>query len=188
MALTRRVGLGVCLGWAGLRQGLLGLGLCGSALLAAAQAPSAATAGPWLSRVQQAAANSSYQGTLMVSSGGVLSSSRVVQVCDGSQRFERIEALDGKPRVQLRHNDQWLTLWPASKLARSESRDPVPEFPALSAWAGQRALDHYEPVSLVRDRIAGHEADVLMLKPRDRLRYAQRLWPTGRRACCCAMT
>ena len=172
----RRVGLGGCLGWAGLRQGLLGLGLCGSALLAAAQTPPAATAGPWLSRVQQAAANSSYQGTLMVSSGGVLSSSRVVQVCDGSQRFERIEALDGKPRVQLRHNDQWLTLWPASKLARSESRDPVPEFPALSAWAGQRALDHYEPVSLVRDRIAGHEADVLMLKPRDRLRYAQRLW------------
>ena len=162
--------------WAGWRQGLLGLGLVGCSTLALAQAVAVSQIGPWLGRVQQAAASSSYQGTLMVSSAGVMSSSRVTQVCDGRQRYERIEALDGKPRVQLRHNDQLITLWPASKQARSEARDPVPEFPALSSLSGPRVLDHYEPASLVRDRIAGHEADVLMLKPKDRLRYAQRLW------------
>ena len=153
---------------------LLGLGLLGSATLALAQP--VGSAGAWLGRVQQAAASSSYQGTLMVSASGVVSSSKVMHVCDGRHRYERIEALDGKPRLQLRHNDQLLTLWPASKQARFESRDPVADFPSLSALAGPLALENYEPISLVRDRIAGHEADVLMLKPRDKLRYAQRLW------------
>ena len=153
---------------------LLGLGLLGGATLAFSQTVPSASA--WLGRVQQAAASSSYQGTLMVSASGVVSSSRVVHVCDGRQHYERVEALDGKPRLQLRHNEQLLTLWPASKQARFESRDPVAEFPSLSSLAGPLALENYEPASLVRDRIAGHEVDVLMLKPRDKLRYAQRLW------------
>lgn len=158
------------------RHCLLGLGLLCVATVALAQGAAASSAGAWLGRVQQAASSSSYQGTLMVSASGVVSSSRMVHVCDGRQRYERVEALDGKPRLQLRHNEQLLTLWPASKQARFESRDPVAEFPSLSALAGPLALENYEPASLVRDRIAGHEADVLMFKPRDKLRYAQRLW------------
>ena len=158
------------------RHCLLGLGLLGAATLALAQGATPASAGAWLGRVQQAAASSSYQGTLMVSAGGVVSSSRMVHVCEGRHRYERVEALDGKPRLQLRHNEQLLTLWPASKQARFESRDPVAEFPSLSVLAGPLALENYEPASLVRDRIAGHEAEVLMLRPRDKLRYAQRLW------------
>ena len=156
------------------RRAWVGLGLACAAGLALAQG--AGPAGHWLGRVQLASSVTSYQGTLMVSASGVVSSSRVLHVCDGRQRYERVESLDGKARVQLRHNDQLLTLWPTSKQARSESRDPVAEFPSLSVLAGPLALENYEPASLVRDRIAGHEADVLMLKPRDKLRYAQRLW------------
>ena len=163
----------------------LGLGLLGMVTLVAAQGvgasgvplsitPAAFT--PWLGRIQQAAATSNYQGTLMYSAGGVVSNSRVLQVCDGRQRYERIELLDGPARLQFRHNDQTLTLWPATRVARAEQRDPVAEFPALPAVASQRTLDNYEPQALTRDRMAGHDADVLLLKPRDKLRYAQRLW------------
>ena len=130
----------------------------------------------WLGRIQQAAANSSYQGTLMFSAGGVAASSRVTHICDGRQRYERIETLDGRARLQYRHNGQLLTLWPASKQARIEQRDPVAEFPALPATASQRSLDFYDIGLLARDRIAGREAEVLLLKPRDKLRFAQRLW------------
>jgi len=137
---------------------------------------SAADAGTWLGRLQQAAANSSYQGTLMFSAGGVVSSSRVTHICDGRQRYERIEVLDGRARLQYRHNEQMLTVWPASKLARVEQRDPVAEFPALPASANPRALENYELSLLAKDRIAGHDVDVLWLKPRDKHRFAQRLW------------
>ena len=50
------------------------------------------------------------------------------------------------------------------------------EFPALSSLTGGRALEHYDLRDVGRDRIAGHEAEVLMLKPRDKHRFAQRLW------------
>ncbi len=162
------------LGWG--RAGLsLSLGLLVLSASSAAQPPGGADPAAWLGRVQAAASGHSYQGTMMVGSNGVASSTRLVHICEGRHRYERVEALDGRPRVQLRHNDQLITLWPDSKQARSESRDPVAEFPSLAGTAAL-ALDNYEPAPWMRDRIAGREADVLMLKPRDKLRYAQRLW------------
>ena len=117
-----------------------------------------------------------YQGTLMFSAGGVLSSTKLLHIGDGRDHYDRIETLDGQPRVQYRHNEEMLTLWPDSRLARWEQREPVAEFPALPASAEPRALENYELQALEPDRVAGHAADVLMLKPRDAHRYAQRLW------------
>ncbi|MEK8049916.1 MucB/RseB C-terminal domain-containing protein [Ideonella sp. DXS22W] len=130
----------------------------------------------WLQRAQQAVGQRSYQGTLTFSAGGVVSSSRVLHVCEGRQRVERIEVLDGKPRLQYRHNEQTLTVWPGSKLAVAEQDDPVSEFPALPRGGGQRVLEQYELRALGEERVAGHDAQVLLLKPRDELRFAQRLW------------
>lgn len=169
-----RIGLGV--GW--------GLALACAPLLSAAQgaagaagaAVSPADGAAWLQRIQQAAASASYQGTLMFSANGVVSSAKVVHYCDGRQRYERLEVLDGRARLQYRHNDQVLTLWPATKVAMTGQRDAVAEFPALPMAADTRAMDSYELRRVGRERVAGHEVDVLMLKPRDKLRFAQRLW------------
>lgn len=130
----------------------------------------------WLVRIQQAAADTNYQGTLMFSAGGVVSSSRVAHACDGRQRYERLEVLDGPARVQYRHNDRVVTVWPATKLAMLEQRAPLDEFPALPASAVSRAVDHYELRSIGQDRVAGHDVEVLLARPRDKHRYAQRLW------------
>lgn len=152
-----------------------------AALLCAAApalaAPGAAVeAGDWLARMQRAAANQTYQGNLMFSAAGVVSSSRVAHFSDGRHRYERIDALDGREaRHQYRHNDQTLTVWPQSRVAVQERQDPVAAFPSLPA-AGAQALENYELRTLGSDRIAGHEADVLLLKPRDGHRFAQRLW------------
>lgn len=143
---------------------------------ASAAPPSAPDATSWLARIQQAAANSSYQGTLVFNGGGTVSSSRVTHICDGRQRYERLEVLDGRARLQYRHNDQLVTLWPDSKQAAVAQRDAVAEFPALPASAAARAPEHYELRVTGRDRVAGREVDVLQLRPRDRLRFAQRLW------------
>lgn len=162
----------------------LGLGLTMLLVppLAWPQAASAGSGGmpvdgaAWLQRIQQAAANSSYEGTLMFSAGGVVSSSRLQHYCSGKQRYERIEVLDGQARLQYRHNEQLTTFWPASKLAIVEQRDPVAEFPALPPAAGSRAGDSYEVRIVGKDRVAGRDAELLVLKPRDKHRFAQRLW------------
>ena len=148
-----------------------------AAVGAAAMAPNGGTdAGFWLARIQQAAADTSYQGTLTFSADGVVSSSRVAHFCDGRERYERVEVLDGRARLQYRHNDRVVTVWPASKLALVEPRAALAEFPALPLSANTRAADHYDLRSVGQDRVAGHDVEVLMARPRDKLRYAQRLW------------
>jgi sigma-E factor negative regulatory protein RseB len=162
------------------RIGQVGMGfalLCAPAFLMAQGLPQARVEpAQWLGRIQSAANLRSYQGTLMFSAGGVVSSTRVAHWCDGRQQYERQELLDGRARLQYRHNDQVVTLWPDSRLAVVEQREAVAEFPALPDAPGLQPLDSYELRSMGSDRIAGHEVEVLMLKPRDALRFAQRLW------------
>jgi sigma-E factor negative regulatory protein RseB len=134
-----------------------------------------ADARAWLARVQQAATTLNYQGTLVFNAAGVVSSSRVVHYCEGKQRYERIDVLDGEARQVLRHNDITQTLWPRTRVAVVEQRTSMPEFPGLPA-ADARSLDAYDLRVLGTERVAGHEAQVLMLKPRDAHRFAQRLW------------
>jgi len=129
----------------------------------------------WMARVQRAAATLNYQGTLVSNAAGVVSSSRVAHYCEGKQRYERIDVLDGEARQVLRHNDVTQTVWPRARVAVIEQRLAMPDFPGLPP-TGARSEEAYELRLLGTERVAGHEAQVLMFKPRDAHRFAQRLW------------
>jgi len=129
----------------------------------------------WMVRVQRAAATLNYQGTLVSSAAGLVSSSRVAHYCEGKQRYERIDVLDGETRQVLRHNDVTQTVWPRARVAVIEQRLAMPDFPGLPP-ADARSGEVYELRLLGTERVAGHEAQVLMFKPRDAHRFAQRLW------------
>ena len=129
----------------------------------------------WMVRVQRAAATLNYQGTLVSNAAGVVSSSRVAHYCEGKQRYERIDVLDGEARQVLRHNDVTQTVWPRARVAVIEQRLAMPDFPGLPP-TGARSEDAYELRLLGTERVAGYEAQVLMFKPRDAHRFAQRLW------------
>jgi len=130
----------------------------------------------WLMRIHDAASHRNFQGTFVVSAGGSVSSSRIAHFCEGNQQFERIDALDGQARHVFRHNDVVHTLWPVNHLAVVEQRDLLTSFPALLQAGNDRLAENYELVPGGSDRVAGHEADVLRVKPRDALRYGYRLW------------
>ncbi len=146
------------------------------ALLPAAASAQPADARAWLVRIHQAASQGNYQGTMVFSAGGMLSSSRVAHFCVGEQSFERLEALDGRQQRVYRLNDAVHTLWPQSKLAVLERRAPLSGLPSATQAVEPRALEQYELKGEGSERIAGREAQVLLLQPRDDLRYAQRLW------------
>lgn len=145
-----------------------------------APAPLAAAFGTdarsWLQRIHNAAGQRNYQGTLVVTAAGTMSSSRMAHYCEGSQCFERIDMLDGPPQRVYRHNEQVLTLWPAAKVARLEQRDVVALFPAVLSGSEEQLFDRYEMLVEGADRVAGLEAAVFLLRPRDGHRFAQRLW------------
>jgi len=129
----------------------------------------------WLERIRGAAKERNYQGTMIFTAADVVSSSRVGHFFVGDQTYERVEALDGRQQSIYRHNDRVLTLWPTRRVATIEQRDSTVDAMGLPE-VEPRLQEQYEVRMLAPDRLAGREAHVLMLRPRDQARFAQRLW------------
>ena len=130
----------------------------------------------WLMRIHEAASHRNFQGTFVVTGGGTVSSARIAHFCEGPNQFERSEALDGQARHVYRHNEVVTTLWPANKTATVEQRDLLAQFPALLQAGDDHISDFYEVRPQGADRVAGRDASVLVVKPRDGFRYGYRLW------------
>jgi sigma-E factor negative regulatory protein RseB len=127
-------------------------------------------------RIQDAANRHSFTGTFVVSWVGAVTSLRITHVGDGQNQIERVEALDGQMRQIYRHNDLVHVLWPRSHAASIEHRDLGRGYPAALQSGTATRLDMYELQPAGLERVAGFEADVLLLRPRDAQRYGQRLW------------
>jgi len=135
-----------------------------------------ADARAWLMRIHTAANQRNYQGTMVFTAGGMLSSSRVAHFSVGGQSFERLEALDGRMQRVYRHNDAVHTLWSQSRVAVIETRNVATQIGSLTKVAEPRAAEQYELKAEGSERVAGRDAVVLLLRPRDDLRYMQRVW------------
>jgi sigma-E factor negative regulatory protein RseB len=169
-----------------LHRPLVALAMAGvfCSFLPSASAQSAAAQSPvepkevrsWLMRIHEAASRQNFQGTFVVSAGGAVSSARIAHYCDGNNQFERIDSLDGQTRHVYRHNELVHTVWPQQRVAMVEQRDMLTSFPALLQIGDDRIADFYDVRAQGADRVAGHEASVLLLRPRDALRFGYRLW------------
>jgi sigma-E factor negative regulatory protein RseB len=144
--------------------------------VAPAQAGETKDINEWLMRMHEASRNRSYVGTFVVSSGNALSSAKIWHVCDGTQQMERVEALTGPPRSTFRHNDQVVTFMPEKKLIRAEKRESLGLFPALLKSTGSQIGDFYQARQEGRERVAGVDADVIALVPKDAMRFGYRVW------------
>jgi sigma-E factor negative regulatory protein RseB len=130
----------------------------------------------WLTRIHEAANTRNFQGTFIVSGSGSVASARIAHFCEGGNQFERVESLDGQARHVLRHNDLVQTVWPAKRIALVERRDLPVTFPSLIHASDSRIIEFYDVFNQAPDRVAGHEANVLWVKPKDAFRYGYRLW------------
>lgn len=119
----------------------------------------------------------SYVGTFVVSSASQMSSARIWHACEGQDQVERVESLTGTPRSVFRHNDQVLTLWPDTGLARSEKRESLGLFLDRLRLADGSLAEHYSlQVPGQVDRVAGVAAEMVQLQPRDLWRFGYRIW------------
>lgn len=136
----------------------------------------------WLTRMNEASMlRRSYVGTMVQSTREGMSSARIWHACDGQTQVERIESLTGAPRSTIRKDDKIATFIPELKLVRLEKRE------GMNASSGASLTDFFKPGasnipdfytvrSLGNERVAGLEAEVVQLYPRDNLRYGYRLW------------
>jgi sigma-E factor negative regulatory protein RseB len=144
--------------------------------LSTASGESAADLRGWLARIHDAAAHSSYVGTFVNSTGTSVVSTRVGHYCEGKNTLERVDALDGEPRSMLRVNDEVRTLWPRYRVAVIEPVDPRASFPSLVSGSEKHIPEFYELHVQPGERVAGHDADRLLLKARDDNRFDHVIW------------
>jgi sigma-E factor negative regulatory protein RseB len=128
-----------------------------------------------LQKIQDAARKLDYSGVYTYQQGGMMVSSRIVHLVDGTGERERIEMLDGAPREYLRHNETTQCLLPEKKTVLVERRRGD-RFPALILGEGKAIPENYHfNQKSGLSRIAGRECSVIELLPKDGHRYGYRL-------------
>ncbi|MFP5467153.1 MAG: MucB/RseB C-terminal domain-containing protein [Gammaproteobacteria bacterium] len=162
---------GVLRRWGAASMVVVSLGWCG---LAAAE--SSRSINEWLSRMHEASRQRAYVGTLVVSAGPAMSASRIWHVCDGTQQMERVETLTGAPRTTIRRNSEVITFDTEARVAWTEKRESLGLFPELLRTPSNVIPDHYTVSEQPPERVAGHVSDVIELRPKDKLRFAYRIW------------
>lgn len=145
------------------------------------QAPATAEAdskaiNDWLKSINDAAKKRSYVGTFVVSSGDSMSSAKIWHITDGIEQGERVEALSGSARSVFRHNGKVVTLMPERRLARVEKRETLGLFQDLFKLADANVGEYYTIKKDRTGRVAGVEADITSLQPKDKLRFGYRVW------------
>jgi sigma-E factor negative regulatory protein RseB len=165
-------------------QGLVALWAAGAMGLALGQGAAASradgrerTVSEWLLRMHDASRQRSYIGTFVVSSGsGAMSSARIWHACDGQRQMERVESLTGAPRSTFRRDDEVLTFHPETRTVRRERRESLGLFPELLKPAETAIPEFYSARQVGSDRVAGFDADVVHIAPKDDLRFGYRIW------------
>lgn len=140
-------------------------------------APKPGSLGEWLVRIHEASKRRAYTGTFVVTTPQAMSSAKIWHVCDGVQQLERVDTLTGPPRTTVRRNDEVVTFLPDERLVLQERRSALGLFPALLQTQGQAVEDYYALKPLDKqERVAGWDADLFELQPKDDLRFGYRVW------------
>lgn len=136
----------------------------------------------WLQAIQSAAERLNYVGTIVYQRGGAMHSSHVVHYFDGTISHERLQLLDGKRREYVRRDTEVQCLYPDSRRVRIEQRPSQDAFPAIGSGASAEILDYYRLSIGGIERVAGIDCRVIVLEPRDSLRYGHWLCAERRTA------
>jgi sigma-E factor negative regulatory protein RseB len=133
------------------------------------------TEAQWLQAIQAAAQRVNFSGTVVYQQGGEMRTSRIVHLWDGAVSHERLQMLDGKPREFIRKDAEVQCLIPESRRVLVERSLPSETFPALGGGAPREILEQYTLKLGAVERVAGVDCQVLVLEPRDAMRYGLRL-------------
>jgi sigma-E factor negative regulatory protein RseB len=130
----------------------------------------------WLQRMADAARELNYTGTFVYQHGDRGETSRITHYADASGEYEKLETLDGPRREVIRNNTEVLTFFFDTRVLRRERRTMRKTFPALLPEQLAAVTQNYELRKGNRERVAGYDAQALVLVPRDEFRYGHKLW------------
>lgn len=128
-----------------------------------------------LQKIQVASKKINYIGTFVFQHDDQLVSSRIVHRYEMGNEEEKIEKLNGRRGEYIRHNEEIINYQPDTKTVRIEKRQAQDMFPAVLAFNGTNLSDHYHFKLAEIARVAGVDCRMLVIEPKDSLRYGYRL-------------
>lgn len=130
----------------------------------------------WLGRIATAGQRLNYSGTITYQTGQRSETSRIAHLRDGTGEVERLETLDGSPREVIRNNGEVRCVLPAQKTVIIDQAGSRRAFPSRLADAWMNLSESYRIRRGEVSRVAGLEAQQIILEPKDDLRYGYFLW------------
>lgn len=125
----------------------------------------------WLQKMASASRQLNYSGTFVYHHSARTETSRIVHyVNSAGGEFEKMETLDGPAREVIRTNDEVTCYLPDTKTVIIEKRGKR-RFPSLLPEQLTGVSDNYTVRLAGVDRVAGHDCQLIVLVPRDKLRY-----------------
>jgi sigma-E factor negative regulatory protein RseB len=130
----------------------------------------------WLQRIHAATHKLNYTGIFVYRSGDQAETSRIVHFVGPHGARERLETLDGEPREIVRSGDEVKCYLPGSETVKIDRQNGNAVFPSLLSSNLKDIRENYALTKAGIERVAGYDCQVLVLEPRDNLRYGHRLW------------
>lgn len=129
----------------------------------------------WLKVVAFAAHQTDYSGVFVYQYDNHVETSRITHVVEADGEYEKLESLDGPKREIIRHHGEvWCLI--NHKMVQMDSRQIRSTFPALLPEQLAVLAENYHARQVGMERVAGYNAQVIMFKPKDNLRYVHKMW------------
>ncbi|MBS0544999.1 MAG: MucB/RseB C-terminal domain-containing protein [Proteobacteria bacterium] len=129
-----------------------------------------------LGRIANAGQKLSYVGTFTYQSRGASETSRIAHRMDATGEYERLEVLDGSPREVIRSGNEVRCVLPEQKTVIIDQAGGRRAFPARLPASFSNLAENYRIRKGELGRVAGYEAQSVVLEPRDDLRFGYVLW------------
>jgi sigma-E factor negative regulatory protein RseB len=130
----------------------------------------------YIGKMGQALQTLNYHGSLVYINDGRVESLQLIHKNDGQGEFERLVHLSGEPREVIRNNDVVTCYLPDSQsVVVGQRRFNNHLFAKLTVNLSQFA-PNYSFVTAGSNRVAGKNARIIEINPKDPYRYGYRLW------------
>lgn len=152
-----------------------------AALLAALSGPVWAASDPgdaflWLQKIATATHRLNYTGTFVYQRDTRVETSRIFHLVDSTGEHSKLVSLDGTVREMYRVNNDVLCFLPDSKTAVVDRTRAQKLFPTVLPEQISSLRESYNARLAGQGRVAGRDAQIVLLEPKDPFRYGHKLW------------
>lgn len=129
-----------------------------------------------LNQIKNAAENLNYTGVYLYQRDAQVDTYELVHIADAKGVDERRESLDGAPKLMMRKNDDVTLFLPDAEVKHLKKNALTKLFPSLLPDDLEPLLSVYALHLQANERVAGADAKVYALRPKDDLRHGYQFW------------